>query len=172
MKEALLSNHGAYIHSQCTPLPTSERQHPSLHLQELHKISCLLCHSHSNWQRKKNRLLTQTQATHSLTAALVSLWMLMRKWLKVLIHQNRIGCGLSASFSTLTALHKSPCRLLLLLNHSFMFFLPWWMFTQYLLACLVRVRPLRSQSLFCHHDQKFFFFFFWYNHISQIFYCI
>lgn len=57
-----------------------------------------------------------------------------------------------------------------------MFFLPPWMFTWYLLACPVRVLPLRSQSLFCHHDQKFFVFCFfclvWYHYISQIFYCI
>lgn len=59
---------------------------------------------------------------------------------------------------------------LLLLNHSFMFFLHWWMFTQYLLACLVRRRPLRSRALFCRHDQKYFFICcVWYHHISQIF---
>lgn len=49
-----------------------KRQRPSCHLQELDKISCLLCRSHSNWTRMKNRLLTQTQAAHPHTAVCVS----------------------------------------------------------------------------------------------------
>lgn len=39
-----------------------------------------------------------------------------------------------------------------------MFFLPWWMFALYLLACRVRVHPLRSWSLFCHQELKLLFF--------------
>lgn len=83
MNKASRSNHGARFHSQ-TPSKKKKKKkspHSSLHLLQLDKISCLCSAVALIGQGGENRLLTQTQAAHSLTSVLVSLWTLMRKGL-------------------------------------------------------------------------------------------
>lgn len=56
-----------------------------------------------------------------------------------------------------------------------MFFLPWWMFTQYLLALSGENKSLKKSIFVLSSWPKVLFFFIccvWSHHISQIFYCI
>lgn len=118
------------------PKKKKKSPHSSLHLLQLDKISCLCSAVALIGQGGENRLLTQTQAAHSLTSVLVSLWTLMRKGLGFNSAELNWLCYECFVFSADRSL-KICLPFFIAFKPQFYLLLHWWMFTlciQYLPA--------------------------------------